>query len=84
KNKITEVRRCNSSSDPACTIGNTHYDFVSDRVNVDKANMRGVESTFGWKITSDINWTANYTYTESEQKSGQFSGQPLNKMPKHM
>ncbi|MFA9352969.1 TonB-dependent receptor domain-containing protein, partial [Escherichia coli] len=45
KNKITEVRRCNSSSDPACTIGNTHYDFVSDRVNDDKANMRGVEST---------------------------------------
>ncbi|WP_420270477.1 hypothetical protein, partial [Citrobacter freundii] len=42
----TEVRRCNSSSDPACTIGNTHYDFVSDRVNVDKANMRGVESTY--------------------------------------
>lgn len=84
KDKITEVRRCNSSSDPACTIGNTHYDFVSDRVNVDKADMRGVESTFGWKITRDINWTANYTYTRSEQKSGEFSGKPLNKMPKHM
>ena len=84
KDKITEVRRCNSRSDPACTIGSETYDFVSDRVNVDKANMRGVESTFGWKITQDVNWTANYTYTESEQKSGQFSGQPLNKMPKHM
>ncbi|HCM9352235.1 TPA: ligand-gated channel protein [Enterobacter kobei] len=84
KDKITEVRRCNSSSDPACTIGDHSYDFVSDRVNVDKANMRGVESTFGWKITRDVNWTANYTYTESEQKSGQFSGKPLNKMPKHM
>lgn len=84
KDKITEVRRCNSSSDPACTIGNTHYDFVSDRVNVDKAIMRGVESTFGWKITRDLNWTANYTYTESKQKSGLFSGKPLNKMPKHM
>ena len=84
KDKITEVRRCNSSSDPACTIGSTHYDFVSDRVNVDKADMRGVESTFGWKITQDLNWTANYTYTRSEQKSGEFSGKPLNKMPKHM
>lgn len=84
KDKITEVRRCNSRTDPACTIGNQTYDFVSDRVNVDKANMRGVESTFGWKITRDVNWTANYTYTESEQKSGQFSGKPLNKMPKHM
>lgn len=84
KDKSTEVRRCNSSSDPACTIGDHSYDFVSDRVNVDKANMRGVESTFGWEITKDVNWTANYTYTESEQKSGQFSGKPLNKMPKHM
>ena len=84
KDKITEVRRCNSSSDPACTIGSVHYDFVSDRVNVDKAEMHGVESTFGWKITPDVNWTANYTYTHSEQKSGEFSGKPLNKMPKHM
>ena len=84
KNKITEIRRCNSKSDPACQIGNHQYDFISDRMNVDKANMRGVESTFGWKITEDVNWTANYTYTESEQKSGQYSGKPLNKMPKHM
>lgn len=84
KNKITEVRRCNSKTDPACTIGNTSYDFVSDRVNVDKANMRGLESTFGWKITRDLSWAANYTYTQSEQKSGQFSGKPLNKMPKNM
>ncbi|XWJ88901.1 ligand-gated channel protein [Phytobacter ursingii] len=84
KDKITEVRRCNSSADPAYTIGSVSYDFVSDRVNVDKANMRGVESTFGWNITRDLNLTANYTFTESEQKSGQFSGKPLNKMPKHM
>ncbi|MDC0727299.1 ligand-gated channel protein [Phytobacter diazotrophicus] len=84
KDKITEVRRCNSSADPACTIGSVSYDFVSDRVNVEKANMRGVESTFGWNITRDLNLTANYTFTESEQKSGQFSGKPLNKMPKHM
>ncbi|WP_435945646.1 ligand-gated channel protein [Dryocola sp. BD586] len=84
KDKITEVRRCESSADPACRIGNHSYDFVSDRVNVDKANMRGVESTFGWKITPTLNLTSNYTYTESEQKSGQFSGKPLNKMPKHM
>ncbi|MDR7342649.1 outer membrane receptor for ferrienterochelin and colicins [Pantoea alhagi] len=84
KNKITELRRCNSKADPACTIGNTSYDFVSDRVNVDKARISGVESTFGWRITQDLNLTANHTWTQSEQKSGKFSGQPLNKMPKHM
>ncbi|NIY46106.1 ligand-gated channel protein [Cedecea colo] len=84
KDKITEVRRCTRRTDPACRIGDRVYDFVSDRVNVDKANMRGVESTFGWQITQTLNLTSNYTYTASEQKSGRFSGKPLNKMPKHM
>ncbi|CAI0716830.1 ligand-gated channel protein [Serratia fonticola] len=84
KDKITEVRRCNSSEDPACTIGNTTYDFVSDRVNVDKANMRGIEVTTGWQITEDWKLSTNYTFTESEQKSGEFQGKALNQMPKHM
>lgn len=84
KNKITEVRRCNSSADPVCTIGNTHYDFVSDRVNVDRAKLRGAEATLGWRPAAGWKLTGNYTYTDSEQKSGQFSGKPLNKMPKHM
>lgn len=84
KDKIAELRRCNNRSEPECTLGLTQYDFISDRVNIDKANIRGIESTFAWKITRDLNWTANYTYTQSEQKSGQFSGKPLNKMPKNM
>ncbi|MFA1238149.1 ligand-gated channel protein [Serratia odorifera] len=82
KDKITEVRRCEDT--PDCMIGTTHYDFISDRVNVDKANMRGVEATFGWQISKDWQWNTNYTYTSSEQKSGQFEGKPLNQMPKHM
>lgn len=82
KNKITEVRRCEDT--PDCKIGNDVYDFISDRVNVDKANMRGVEATFGWQINKDWKWNANYTYTASEQKSGEFQGKALNQMPKHM
>ncbi|MDU3569492.1 MAG: ligand-gated channel protein [Serratia marcescens] len=82
KNKITEVRRCEDT--PDCKIGNDVYDFISDRVNVDKANMRGVEATFGWQINKDWKWNTNYTYTSSEQKSGEFQGKALNQMPKHM
>ncbi|MCC4107126.1 ligand-gated channel protein [Serratia ureilytica] len=82
KNKITEVLRCEDT--PDCTIGGTSYDFISDRVNVDKANMRGVEATFGWQINKDWKWSTNYTYTASEQKSGEFQGKALNQMPKHM
>ncbi|CAI1494712.1 Colicin I receptor precursor [Serratia quinivorans] len=82
KDKITEVRRCEET--PDCNIGGEQYDFISDRTNVDKANMRGIETTFGWQISKDWKWNTNYTYTSSEQKSGEFQGQALNKMPKHM
>ncbi len=82
KDKITEVRRCEDT--PDCTIGGDLYDFISDRTNVDKANMRGVEATFGWQISKDWKWNTNYTFTSSEQKSGEFQGKALNQMPKHM
>ncbi|MFC0225456.1 ligand-gated channel protein [Serratia aquatilis] len=84
KDKITEVRSCDNSDGSICTIGDTHYDFISDRVNVDEANMRGIEATAGWDITKDWKLTTNYTFTDSEQKSGQFKGKALNQMPKHM
>src|SRR5690606_20498636 len=32
----------------------------------------------------NLHASTSYTYTKSEQKSGEFKGQPLNKMPKHM
>lgn len=82
KDKITEVRRCEDT--PDCTIGGDLYDFISDRTNVDKANMRGVEATFGWQISKEWKWNTNYTFTSSEQKSGEFQGKALNQMPKHM
>lgn len=95
KDKITEVRRCDSRSDKApgmrdCTladgVGNSGdpYDFVSDRTNVDKANMRGIEVTANWIISPEWNLAANYTFTDTEQKSGDFKGKPLNKQPRHM
>lgn len=95
KDKITEIRRCDSRSDKApgmrdCTladgVGNSGdpYDFVSDRTNVDKANMRGVEVTANWIISPEWNLAANYTFTDTEQKSGDFKGKPLNKQPRHM
>ncbi len=67
-------------------VGNSGdpYDFVSDRTNVDKANMRGVEVTANWIISPEWNLAANYTFTDTEQKSGDFKGKPLNKQPRHM
>jgi len=84
KNKITEIRTCDQQSPEPCMIGDQRFDFISDRVNVDKANMRGVEGLFEWQITPDWRWATTYTFTQTKQKSGVHKGKPLNKMPSHM
>lgn len=87
EDKITELRRCTDTTGNAsgqCVVNGEAYRFISDRVNVDEARMRGVEATFDWAISETVSLGANYTYTESEQRSGDFKGEPLNQMPKHM
>ena len=87
KDKITEVRSCVGDDVPGtltCQWKGESFDFISQRENVDEAQMRGVEATFDWKITPTLDLAANYTYTDTEQKSGAFKGKPLNQMPKHM
>jgi outer membrane receptor for ferrienterochelin and colicins len=94
KDKITEVRRCDDSIDTIrdCTVEKDGegdkpgkpYRFISDKANVDKARMQGVEVTFNWGILDNLEFAANYTYTHTEQKSGVNKGKPLSKQPKHM
>lgn len=85
KDKITEIRTCQGDAGSmGCDWLGEKFDFVSLRENVDKANMRGAEATFGWKILPNVNVSANYTFTDTEQKSGENKGKPLNEMPKHM
>lgn len=84
EDKISEIRRCESKSNPSCTLNGHTYDFISDRINVDKANMRGVEGTANWTINDAWSLASSYTFTQSEQKSGAMEGKPLNQMPRHM
>ena len=56
--------------------------IVMDRVNVDKAVIRGVELTGQWDIRADLLIKGNYTYTDSEQKTGANAGAPLALTPK--
>lgn len=46
--------------------------------------MRGIEAVATWDITDQLRLNSNYTFTHSKQRSGEFEGRPLNKMPKHM
>lgn len=95
KDKITEVRTCETDTNGStanrnkvsawkCNEGATKFYFISDRINVDEAELKGLEATFTTKLTDDVGLNANYTYTNTKIKSGQFKGQSLNEMPKHM
>ena len=52
--------------------------------NIDEAVMQGVELTFNWEATDTITVRGNYTYTDSEQQTGDYKGLPLTRTPKHM
>ncbi|CNE16573.1 putative outer membrane receptor [Yersinia nurmii] len=93
RDKITEIRQCtdvDASGKPSgaasgqCMVNGESFQYINERINVDEATMRGVEATFNWDINKDWTLGSSYTFTQSKQKSGKFSGQPLNQMPKHM
>src|SRR5690606_5049836 len=67
-----------------CRYGPFDYTFVGTYKNVDKAEMQGIEATLDYRLLPSLRLTTNYTFIRSEQKSGEFIGQPLNKQPKHM
>ncbi|KAF0807253.1 enterobactin receptor protein [Alcanivorax sp. S71-1-4] len=54
------------------------------RINVDEAVTQGIEATLSSRIAEVVSVTLSYTYTDSEQKSGQYKGEPLTQTPKHL
>ncbi len=53
-------------------------------INVDEAVTRGVEFAGRLRFLDDWSLGANYTFTDSEQKSGVEAGRPLTDTPRHM
>lgn len=92
KDKIAEERYCSSANaadnddvaNYSCAFGGNNYYFLSTNKNIDQATMSGVELGIDYAILKSLVWNANYTLTRSEQKTGEFKGEPLNKMPRHM
>ncbi|WP_313581064.1 TonB-dependent receptor domain-containing protein [Chishuiella sp.] len=77
--KITEVRVCDN-----CQYNGVDYLFVSRQTNVDKSVIRGLESNLAIRLSNDINLKTNYTFTESEVRTGNLKGKSLSRLPKHM
>lgn len=55
----------------------------SQAVNVDEAVTKGVEVAGRYQFAPAWSLSANYTYTDTEQKSGANEGWPLNDTPHH-
>lgn len=51
--------------------------------NIDEAEIKGIELTASYSPTDTIAISANYTYTDSEQKTGTYAGLPLTRTPEH-
>lgn len=60
------------------------YATSSKTVNIDKVTIQGAELAGRWQLLETVALRANYTYTDSEQKSGANKGRPLGNSAKHM
>ncbi|MCL4852050.1 MAG: TonB-dependent receptor [Bryobacteraceae bacterium] len=71
---------------PGCVdFGNwPNVDLFSQSINVDEAVTQGVETAMRLRLLRRLEVMNNYTYTQSEQRSGAQVGQPLVNTPKHM
>lgn len=52
--------------------------------NIGKAETRGVELASSWDFAPGWRLNGSYTYTDSEQKSGDNKGEPLTNTPEHV
>jgi len=88
KDRIGSVFRCQTPDEEKdrCTLtaGGHEYNFIQDRVNVDRAVIDGMETTLTWQATDNLRFATNYTHSRSEQKTGKNKGKPLDRMPKHL
>lgn len=60
------------------------YANSSKTVNIDKVVIQGAELAGRWQFSDNLSLGGNYTFTDSEQKSGTNLGRPLNNTAKHM
>ena len=60
------------------------YDTYSQKINIDEVEIQGIEVAGRYYINDQWSLNANYTWTDSEQKSGPQSGEPLTNTAEHM
>ncbi|MCJ8139797.1 TonB-dependent receptor domain-containing protein [Falsirhodobacter halotolerans] len=87
KDKLQQIRTAETWTDgPRYTgaDGNAYFYDIFRNFNVDEAVIKGVELTAGVEVTDRVRLRGSYTYTNSEQRTGDFRGFPLARTPEHM
>ncbi len=59
------------------SYGELNYTSYSQRVNIDEAEIQGLEIAGRYQLLEQLSLRANYTWTDSEQLTGPDAGQPL-------
>ncbi|MBL7249231.1 TonB-dependent receptor [Alloalcanivorax marinus] len=72
-----------SGPDTTCLYQGYDYEKLYRYTNVDEARIRGAEVTFSFPVGYSVRVDSNYTFTDSEQLSGDNKGNPLNDQPRH-
>ena len=72
-----------SGPDATCVYQGYDYEKLYRYTNVDEARIRGAEVTFSFPVGYRVSVNSNYTFTDSEQLSGDNQGNPLNDQPRH-
>ncbi len=87
EDKITS-QPCGAGLTLSCTdtgeYADLGYSTSSKTVNIDNVVIQGAEVAGRYEILENVSLRANYTYTDSEQKSGAEAGLPLTQTAKHM
>ena len=79
KDKIDDGTSVTISGNPNIPDGT--YDQLA---NIGEAETRGVELASSWQFAPDWSVRGSYTYTDSEQKSGDNKGAKLTNTPEHV
>ncbi|WP_317179523.1 TonB-dependent receptor domain-containing protein [Lelliottia amnigena] len=84
KDKISDKTICTQTATQKCQYNGYVAESVFQYFNVSDAEIYGIELNGDWQVTASLSANANYTYTHSEQKSGDYKGYALSDFPTSM
>ncbi|WP_407435514.1 TonB-dependent receptor domain-containing protein [Lelliottia sp.] len=84
KDKISDYTICTQTATQKCVYNGYTAESVYQYFNVSDAEIYGIELNGDWQVTASLRANANYTYTHSEQKSGDYKGYALSDFPTSM